>query len=83
MNSRTKLYCADSGIPVDSEPTAEEEALTRTMPFHGHECDGATSIVQHSHDRDGEWQQHSVGQLIDQIAAGNAFLADADGDDSK
>ena len=83
MSSRTKLYCADTGIPDDSEPTAEEEALARTMPFHGHECDGATSIVQHSRDRGGGWQQHSVGQLIDQIAAGDALLADADGADSK
>ena len=35
MSSRTKLYCADTGIPVDSQPTPEEEALARTMPFHG------------------------------------------------
>ena len=53
------------------------------MPFRGHECDGATSIEQHSHDRGGEWQQHSLGQPIDQIAAGDALLADADGADSK
>ena len=32
MSSRTKLYGADTGILIDSEPTPEEEALARTMP---------------------------------------------------
>ena len=77
-NSRCRLYYGDTGIPVDRDPTPEEEALARTLTFHGHEWAGAPYILQHSHDRGGEGHDHPVKDLVDQIDAGEAALIVAD-----
>ena len=57
MTSRCQLIHADTGIPVDSEATPEEEALARTLSLHGHEW-AADSCLLHSHERGGKYHEH-------------------------
>ena len=70
---RSRFWDSDTGLPVWTT-TFLEKAVATAQPFHQHEWQGATIYLQHSHQHGGEWHQHPIDELVDQVKAGKAMM---------
>ena len=61
-------------LPVSPGVTPLEEALARARPKHQHEWPGEQLRLQHDHCHDGEYHEHAVDELLEEVLADNALL---------
>ena len=51
-----------------------EKTIAGGQLFHQHEWKSGTFRLQRSHQHGGEWHQHPISELVDQVKTGRAMM---------